>query len=117
MKNESIQKIDLIARIDTKLKDHNFTKKTIETIFDATLNVISEILSDDAVKKLKEENARLQIRLYGIGSLSVKKVSARKYCLPAGTLDKNASSIIEKEESLAVHFTPNVVLKRKVNKK
>lgn len=109
---ETFKKEDLISAIFSYLssnKDEKFTKKTIETVFDATLNVLSDILSDNAAKKLKKEHVKLVLRLQGIGSLSLVKRDATTYTVPGKGV------IVKKDETLRLKFTPSEVIKRKLN--
>lgn len=110
---ETFKKEDLISAVFTHLSssDNNskFTKKSIETIFDATLDVISNILSEDAVKKLKKEHTKLVLRLQGIGSFSLVKRNAATYTIPGKDVT------IEKDETLRLKFNPSEVIKRKLN--
>ena len=117
VKREIIKKQKIIDEIAKKLEGRRFTKKTIETVFDAMLNVIPDILSDDAVKKLKEEKVILKLRLDGVGAFYIKKLLPRKYCVPSESEFGATSHLVEKQESHSVGFRIANDLKRKLNKK
>ena len=111
MQNETIKKQKIIDEIAKKLQGKGLTKKTIETIFDATLNVISEILVDYGVKKLKENNIQIKLRLYGLGTFHMKKVRPRTYVVPSEV------GLIEKKECVKLGFKISHFLQTKLNKK
>ncbi len=113
MKQKDVLQGDLIKAIHQELKSGNnkFDKKEIEVAFKAIVKTMFTILSEDAVKKLKEENITLLLRLQGIGSLSLAKRKPTSYRIP------NTGVTVEKDETLRVKFMPSKAIKERVNKK
>lgn len=113
MKQKDVLQADLITAIYHELKSSNnkFDKKEIHVVLKAILKTMFTILSEDAAKKLKEENLTLLLRLQGIGSLSVAKRKPASYRIPS------TGAVVEKDETLRVKFMPSKVLKEKVNSK